>query len=289
MKLIIISDINSRAKSIIPYGLRLAKKMNATVHIVHPVDTRMHQGVVSRVADSQSISPGNKLSHYSIIEREINTARNDINNLLSREASVLNYPLKINTHIEENSIRQSIQNILMDHNIEESYLILINALSDNYVFHSQSDLLETAKGLKSCTLLVPPGEEFHEIKKVLLLTDFEENNLESNNFRSLKPLVDKFDFIVEAVDVAKPKRLNESKLKIKKWEHMVLNSNLPFNKFKTKIVASNDYFWALKEIIKQSNPDFILPKKQTNGWFNGNINYKLSRKLIEYSHKVLLV
>lgn len=285
MKLIIISDINSRAESIIPYGLNLAKELTAEVHIVHPIDTRHQQGVHSPQSDSQSLTPGNKMSYAAIIGREKYTAKNKIGLLLSREASVLNYPLAINTHVKEGSLFETIYAITKDN---EPYLILLNAIADNYVFQSQAEVLETAKHFNSCCMLIQPGEDFDEISKVLMVTDFNEESLSKLPHIALEPLSEKFNIKLEVVDIAKSSKVAQRLAVGKIWEKALKQSDIPFD-VETKVVASDDYFWALKEYIQETKPDFVVPAKQSGKWFNGNSTLKISRKIIEHSQKLMLM
>ncbi len=91
----IISDIEGKADSIIPYGLRLGKHTETEVDIIHIIDPRNKQGATSPFADSKSITPGRVMPHDYILAREQNRASKAIEKLLSGEASRLNYPLKI--------------------------------------------------------------------------------------------------------------------------------------------------------------------------------------------------
>jgi hypothetical protein len=95
MKTIILSDINNSAKSIIPYGLRLARELESEVDLLHVIDPRTHTGAYSSLSDSQSISPGETLSHAETIQHAKNRVSIKLDKLLSAEGSRLNYPLKL--------------------------------------------------------------------------------------------------------------------------------------------------------------------------------------------------
>ena len=104
MKIIIISDLNSRWETIIPYGLNLAKNLEAEVDLLHIIDPRENQAQYTSYSDSQSITPGSTLSQDEVIQRERNLAELKMDKALSAEVSRLNYPLKVNRIIESSSI-----------------------------------------------------------------------------------------------------------------------------------------------------------------------------------------
>ena len=84
MRIIIISDVKGQTQSIIPYGLDLAKYLESEVEIFHLVDSRIQQGVSSVYGDSHSITPGKKLSHPEIIEREKQQIEKELDQMLSQ-------------------------------------------------------------------------------------------------------------------------------------------------------------------------------------------------------------
>lgn len=56
MKTIIISDIEGKSESIIPYGLHIRKHTRSEADILHIIDPRKQQGTGSSYADSKSIT-----------------------------------------------------------------------------------------------------------------------------------------------------------------------------------------------------------------------------------------
>ena len=91
MKTILISDVGSKTKVIIPYSLNFTKFIDDTINIIHVVDPRKQQGVAGAYADSQSFQIGRKLTQKEIIEREKHQARINLDNLLSKEASKVKF------------------------------------------------------------------------------------------------------------------------------------------------------------------------------------------------------
>jgi hypothetical protein len=145
MKAVVISDMK-KEKSIIPYALNLCKHIESEVEIIHTIDTRVQHGLSSSYADSQSISPGEKMSHTSIIEREKHQTKNKLDKILSKEASKLNYPLKINTIIENGSIESQLKSRIKRH---PNSLIITNKDPDKYFFGSYKELLDVLQGLNT--------------------------------------------------------------------------------------------------------------------------------------------
>ncbi|NJM14089.1 MAG: hypothetical protein HC896_00675 [Bacteroidales bacterium] len=209
MQVITISDIKGKTKSIIPYGLNLAKRLQAKVDIIHSIDSRTQHGVNSPYADSQSITPGNKLSHEEIMLREKNTTRNALDKLLSREASVLNFPLKVNVTIEENTLKKTINSKTGN---DSNTLVAVNSEPDNYIFHSQKEIVETLKNSNLQVLVVPPGRKFKEFSNVLLVTNFSSNKGFDKYSKAVFLLRD-FKPLIHAVDVAKPNKYIEKEIK----------------------------------------------------------------------------
>ncbi|MFW5721457.1 MAG: universal stress protein, partial [Bacteroidota bacterium] len=167
MKIIIISDIKGESESVIPYGLNLAKNLEAEVEIIHVIDSRTLQGVQSPYSDSQSVSPGNKLSHKEIIEREKKFAEIELDKLLSSEASRLNYPLKIKTHIVEGNNEKIISQRIKS---AKQSILIMSSVPDNLVFSSRKEILDIIYRLDTLSLLVSPGYKYKEFKKVALLS-----------------------------------------------------------------------------------------------------------------------
>ena len=275
-KIVIVSDIKGKSDSIIPYGLRLAKHLHAEVDIIHVVDSRSQHGVHSRYADSQSITPGNKMSYEEILQREINISNKAIKKVLSREASVLNYPLKINTIVEENSILNCL-NSLTENVLD--VLVLLSSEPDNYIFHSKKEIIETFKKSNLPSLIVPPGAEYYEFNKVLLATTFGSSNGFEKHMRAYS-FLSKFHPLINAVDVAKPHKHLEKEIMSKAW--LQVAENIAFlSPIKTNVLTGNSYLETLLSYLKKTEPDMVIFNKKTQGLFSNWDDNKLAKKLIE--------
>jgi hypothetical protein len=275
MKVIIICDIKGNTESIIPYGLKLAKKLQAKVEIIHTIDSRIQQGVQSSYADSQSITPGNKLSHKDIMQREKNTVNQALNKLLSKEASMLNYPLKINTIIEEDTIYECL-NKSIDEGVDN--IVLVNSEPDNYIFQSRNEILETLQKVNSLILLIPPKTSFKEIKEVLVINDFNASH-GFDELIKINTFLNQFNPLINVVDVAKPKKFVEKELKSKAWLQ-IAGKTIFSSTVKTNILSGNDYFETLNNYIGRTKPEIIMPIKQKTRLLRGNSQKKLLTYLI---------
>ena len=176
MKTIIISDIEGKSESIIPYGLHIGKHTRSEVDILHIIDPRKKQGPSSSYANSKSITPGDVLSPKDVQLREKNRVSLALHRLLSAEASRLDYPLKIDVRIETDSVEKGIRSITR----ESPGCILIHSLKpSNSMVSDLEEMLSIVRDLDSLVLIVPPKLKFTKPEKVTVLTDFTEESQES--------------------------------------------------------------------------------------------------------------
>jgi len=169
MKTIIISDIEGHKGSILPYALRWARAHESEADIVHTIDPRKHQGTSSSLSDSQSITPGDKLSHERILQREKNSAGLALQKFISGEGSRLNYPLKINVLIEEGTLKEAIAEL---ENKYPGSVFLASTDPVNSMVDGLDELLETTRSLRSLVLFIPPDHPYKAPKKAMMFTDF---------------------------------------------------------------------------------------------------------------------
>ncbi|MCB2196718.1 MAG: hypothetical protein KQH79_12720 [Bacteroidetes bacterium] len=252
MKTIIISDIKGKDKSIIPYGLNLAKKLECEVDILHIVDSRSLHGVQSAYSDSQSVTPGKKLSHQEIIEREKKHAEMELDKILSREASMLNYPLKINTFVVEGSIERKIREQIKTDN---DTVLLINSEHDNFIFHSKSEILDTIYNLDTATLLVPGDTSFHEFKNVFLLSNPAPRKIK--RLKKKMSFLKVFNPVIKAIHVVRAKNYDRLMQKDKILESIRKDRFTPFE-FKSITLAGKKFMPTLSGFIEKETPDLIM-------------------------------
>ncbi len=252
MKTFIISDIHGKSESIIPYGLNLAKTFEAEVDILHTIDSRVFQGEYSSFSDSQSITPGHTFSQEEVIEREKNWAKIELDKLLSSEASRLNYPLNINTIVEENSIMEAAQT---KHQNEPTAIFVISIEPDGYIFETKEEIRETIKNTGIICILVSPGIEFRGFKKVLLPTDFDSKKISA--FTVVKSFLEHFKPIVNAVSVTTQNDFTELELKGKAWKEVAGKYFLP-STLKTNVIEGEKFMDTLLTYLKRNNFDLVL-------------------------------
>lgn len=252
MKTIIISDIHGKSESIIPYGLNLAKTLESEVDILHPIDPRTNQGAYSSYSDSKSITPGHTYSQKEIIQREKNKAQIKLDKLLSSEASRLNYPLKINTVIKEGSISEMIQEELKK-SIDS--IFVVNIEPDENMFLSKSEILSTAKNNKAILILVPPETSFKNYKNVLLPVNFSSTSIDK--FSGLQFFFQRFNPVINAVDVAKKNDYIDSELKSQNWKTLLEDLQIASN-IKVNSLEGEDYKQTIINYITRNNPDLLM-------------------------------
>lgn len=278
MKITIISDIKGEAESIIPYGLNLAKEMDVEVDVVHIIDTRMQQGVTTMYSDSQSVTPGNKFSHEEIIEREKKQVEIELTQVLSRETSQLNYPLKVNTLIELNSL---VNKITEDLNTGVSSFLLMNQEADGYILESKKEIAEACKSFNGISLIVPPGYEFHKISSVMLPTDFNQDELHS--YRNIAGFINVFYPVVNAVGKSGSKQQAE----IEQWKKE-LTGIFEKSSVNYKVLDSSRFDKDFVEYEEMIEPDLIVLFERPKGWIENIFKKELFERLLEQSNHPIL-
>jgi hypothetical protein len=215
MKTIIISDINSEADTIIPYGLRVGRAFETETDVLHIIDLRALQTVYSKESDSQSISPGSKLSQKEIAEREKGLAERKMDKILSAEASRLNYPLKVNRVIVENTVEEEIVKRAGE---KETTIFVISAEPDGTMFRSLDEILSVLKTAGAIAVIVPPGKKYKNFEKIVLPVDF--NHMDTTQFTDVKFVIDRFEPFINMVSVTNGKSYLEMELKTEFWKKM---------------------------------------------------------------------
>jgi len=170
---IFISDIGGKQETVLPYVLNFTKHISNKISVIHVVDPQKQPAVSSAYADSQSFEVGNKLSHQEIIDREKHNADLILKRHLSKEASKLNYPLRVKTIVESDSLKNKLSEELG--NNDEQSLIIISASFEGTILDDLDEFLETTKSYNTITLIVPPGHEFSVPEKACVLYDFDSN------------------------------------------------------------------------------------------------------------------
>lgn len=282
MKTIIISDIKGNGESIIPYGLNLAKFLESNVDIVHVIDPRTEYGVSGSYADSQSIAPGGTLSHSQIMEREKNQAKKALDHLLSREASRLNYPLKINTIVEEESIETKLKTSIAD---SDSTLIIANSETDGNLFKSQAELISLLRELNSVSLLVPPGHKFNIFENVLITTDFSSEDFE--NYTQVFDFLNRFNTRVTAIDL-KSDSYTDWKLRSQGWLKTARDL-MPDLKVSTNVLDHSNDENSMLDYVKKNDPGLVIIFQSRKNFLQRLLHKSPEHKIIEFAEKPVML
>ena len=259
MKTIIISDINNSAESIIPYGLRIARGLESEVDILHVIDPRSHQGTYSSVSDSQSISPGDTLSHAETMQHAKNQASVKLDKLLSSEASRLNYPLKINRVIVENSLEEELEQRLAQN---PDCLLLVNAEADEDMLDTTEEIVRMIKKTGVPSVIVPPGQSFKSQMSALMPLNLDENNFSS--VTDIRFFFDGFQITIDAVGVVSNGDYTNMELKSVAWKDAVSDFYLPKTELKTNILEGKDINATIGNYFKRNDRDLLILINENN-------------------------
>ena len=253
MKTIILSDVNSKSESIIPYGLRLGRALESEVDVLHIIDKRVHQGTYGSVSDSQSITPGETMSQDEILKREKSRANLALDKKLSSEASRLNYPLKVNRVVKTNILEEELEKQAKEN---PNCIFVMSAEADNYMFDSTDDIVSTVRDTGIAALLVPPEKKFKDYKNILLPVNFESK--EFNAFTDVKFLFENFTVLVDAVTVSSKSDYNDMELKASAWKKVAKDHFLQPTTLKTNVLEGENFKDTVLGYTQKNEPDLIL-------------------------------
>jgi hypothetical protein len=277
MRTIIVSDISETSESIIPYGLNVGKYTHTRVDLFHGIDPSIVQGKYSSLSDSQSITPGQKLSHEEILHREMGIIDGKLSMLLSRQASMLNYPVRINTITEIGDTESSISKQIGKH---DNPLVITGIKPGSSMFVNLQELLVMISKLNAMVLILPRGQKFRMPTTCCLVTDFydEGNKKMEKLFQWLNPLVTKF--FTSAV--VKINSNNNRKKEITDWISAI-QPYIEKAQIGTPEIVHIDYMnIAFESICNRKNPDLIvLPKNKDSHFSNYLFNNDNVEKLLE--------
>jgi hypothetical protein len=187
----------------------------------------------------------------------------------------LNFPLKINTVVKEGRIYKEIEESVT--NTAQS-VVLINEEPDDYVFHSDQEIIELIESISAVTLLVPPKIDFEVFKNITLITDFS-NHLGLNSLLKTSFLLHKLNPQITAVDVARSKKFSEKELKGKKWQK-TFESKI-FENTKTLVLKGKNHSEVLQKFINQVKPDLIIYSYLKPGFINKLLHSSFLENLLK--------
>jgi len=267
MKTILISDIKGKHESIIPYGLNFAKYSNDRVDVLHVVDHRKHQAVSSAFSDSQTFEVGEKLSPETIINREVKKAKTELDNLLSHEASRLNYPLRVAINVAESSLEKQLEQHVKQ---KEELLIITSKEPDGTVIDSLEEFFQLTNSFKNYSLIVPKGLKFEKPEKAFILYDF--NMEENQNIFALLFFLSNYSLSVDVSDVCSRKDYFEMEMKSGLWKQVAINHNRSKNiRISANILEGENYLETAINYVKRNKFDFIAVSRENSHLINKNV------------------
>ena len=252
MKTIIISDVNSKSDSVIPYGLRLARSLETEADVLHIIDTRVEQGNYSSFSDSQSITPGSTFLTDESINKEKILAEKKLDDLLSSEASRLNYPLKVKRLIEVGSVEEIIAEKAEKN---PQAVFVISSEPDGFIFQSAGEILDIIEDTGAISIIVSPGKEFIDYRNVLLPTDFAPEELTA--FKEVKFLPENFKLLLDTTAVAIKDNYADLEMKGKAWKKEAEKIMDPAT-LKTNTLEGENSFSAIENYMNRNLWDLVL-------------------------------
>ncbi|MFW5774117.1 MAG: hypothetical protein ACOCWD_05470, partial [Tangfeifania sp.] len=240
------------AETIIPFGLRVGRAFETETDVLHIIDSRMRQGKYSQISDSQSITPGSKLSQKEIFEREEGLSEKKMDKILSAEASRLNYPLKVNRVIVENTVEDE---IIKRNSEEETTIFVISAEPDGTIFQSPDEILSVLKTAGAIAVIVPPGKKYKDFEKIVLPVDFEHEDL--TQFADVKFVIDRFEPFINVVSVTDSKSYLEMELKSESWKKNVKKTFLSTT-IKTNVLEGKNFAETVTKFVYRNKPDLVM-------------------------------
>lgn len=256
MRTIIISDITESKETILPYGLNIGKHTETRVEIIHFVDSRLVQGKYSSHSDSQSITPGEKLSHEAILQREISSIESKMNKLLSKEASRLNFPVRYNQIIRTDKLEGSLEEIIASY---ENSLLVTSTKPGQSMATGLEDLLSEIMDLDAFVLVVPVEMKFVKPEKALLVANFSELGDQKTGqlFSWLNPMISSL-FVTRHSTSDNP---DQSAKDMHAWRASAKVYSQDMLIEASETFLGDNPLHMLVEYIKHTNPDFIIYPK----------------------------
>ena len=277
MRTIIISDISEKSDSIIPYGLNVGKYTQTKVDILHCIDPEIIQGPYSPYSDSQSITPGEKFSHEEILQREKGIINDKLSRFLSREASVLNYPLRVNTITEIGDIESCIAEHIKDH---ENPLIITGTKPGGSMTVGLQELLKVIFKLNVMVMIIPPGMKFTQPNACWLVTDLyaQGNKKIKKLFDWINPLVTK---VITSV-VVRVNSGNNNKKEINDWKAVLQPYADKIDIEALEIFHVCNMHTCFDSICETKSPHMaVLPKNKNSFFMKYLLAHNNAKKLTE--------
>lgn len=278
MKTILISDVGGKQETIIPYALNFTKQYDNSINLIHVVDPGKHHAVCSSYADSQSFEVGRKLTHTEILEREKHQASLSLDKLLSKEASKLNYPLRVNIIVEENTLENRLHSEI---GMDEPTLIIATSELEGTIVHDLDEFFETTGRFNIMSLFVPPGYNFSLPQKAIIKFDF--NNADNDGIFKLFDCLKPFNPLITVADVVEMKNHVEMVIKSEVWKQFANNYMKSSLHLSTNILSGKNLIETLLNFIRRNNYDLVaFPEKMKDSSGINILSREQSKQLIKH-------
>jgi hypothetical protein len=279
MRAIIISDITETTDNVIPYGLNVGKYAETKVDVLHLIDPQLHESPLSSYSDSQTFSPSEKLNHVQILEREKVSAEIEIDKVLSREGSRLNYPLRIEHRIEVTDVEDTLDEILKSH---ENPLMITASTPSRSSVKELSELLVIGRRNSIPVLVVPAGKRFLKPDNAIMLTTLKEDDADAQRrvFQWLKPFKLVVDVFASGEQPADAHAEN--------WKDEIYPDD-PLLINRVEVINGNTDQEMLKDLIDEHNPDMVvIPMNNKDVFGNYYLEGQRAKNLVESTKKPVL-
>lgn len=262
MKTLIISDILENTPSIIPYGLNIGKHSQTRVNVIHLIDPMDKQGNYSPESDSHTVTPGQKLTQKETLDKEESKARTLLDRLLSKEASRLNFPLRVDQTIEVRPVNEGFREILR---AEPDSLVVTGTHPASSMADTLGELLQLIGPMSNLIMIIPPDHRFVPPKEALLITDFSDNK---ETLPALLPWLGPFALRIRAMAIT-PSDKAEAESRGQQWKKDNERESESSLIFQTGVLEGSDPVKTLIQHVQQSKPDLVIIPKSNQSAFAG--------------------
>lgn len=206
------------------------------------------------------------------MEREKGIAWKKMDNILSAEASRLNYPLKVNRVITENTLEDEIIKRTGD---KVPAVFVVSNEPDGTIFQSLDEILNVVKKAGAIAIIVPPKKEYTDWKKIVLPVDFDQ--IELAKFSDIKFVMDKFEPLVNVVSVTGDKNFLNMQFKSETWAKNGIKLFMPAS-VKTSVLEGNNFADTITGFVNRNQPDLLmLLRKKQNAVESMFVNDNISK------------
>jgi len=151
-----------------------------------------------------------------------------------------------------------------------------------------SNALKVARHTANQVIIVPPDARFSGIRRVMLLTDYEQVDT-TTPFHVIHELLELTGAELEVVHVEESKEQAKAHTKIIRQENAVMHQHLR-NYHPTYFIAYNHSFeQAVHDLVKQHSVDLIIVIPKKIGYMDRLINSSHTDALVFHSHVPVLI